>query len=57
MWRFFDSCVPWFGGDFKLWLWAATGKRVLAWQGSRDEDFQNNLRLMVRATHLPVERR
>ncbi|HJT31741.1 MAG TPA: hypothetical protein VJ783_06775 [Pirellulales bacterium] len=49
--------MPWFGGDFKLWLWAATGKRVLAWQGSRDEDFQNNLRLMVRATHLPVERR
>lgn len=57
LWRLFDSCVPWFGGDYKLWLRAATGKRVLAWQGSRDEDFQDNLRLMVRATRLPVERR
>lgn len=57
VWRFIDSCVPWFGGDYKLWLRAATGKRVLAWQGSRDEDFQDNLRLMTRATGLPVERR
>lgn len=57
LWRLFDSCVPWFGGDYKLWLRAATGKRVLAWQGSRDEDFQDNLRLMASATHLPVERR
>ncbi|HEX5446663.1 MAG TPA: hypothetical protein VFW87_22785 [Pirellulales bacterium] len=56
-WRFIDSCVPWFGGEYKLWLRAASGKRVLAWQGSRDEDFQANLQLLIRVTRLPVERR
>ena len=54
-WRFIDSCVPWFGGEYKLWLRAASGKRVLVWQGSRDEDFQDNLRLLVRVTRLPIE--
>lgn len=57
LWRFIDSCVPWFGGAYKLFLRAASGKRVLAWQGSRDEDFRDNLNLLIHVTRLPVERR
>lgn len=57
IWRFIDSCVPWLGGEYKLWLRAASGKRVLAWQGSRDDDFQANLDLLIRVTRLPVERK
>lgn len=54
IWGLIDSCVPWLGGDYKIWLRAASGKRVLVWQGGRDEQFQANLDLLRRTTGLPV---
>jgi hypothetical protein len=57
IWGLFDACVPWLGGDYKLYLRSASGKRVLAWQGGNDEQFQANLEALRRATGLQVERR
>ena len=54
LWGLIDACVPWLGGDYKIWLRAASGKRVLAWQGGRDEQFQANLDLLRRTTGLPI---
>jgi hypothetical protein len=56
IWGLFDACVPWLGGDYKIWLRSASGKRVLAWQGSNDEQFQGNLDILRRATGLHLER-
>lgn len=57
IWALFDACVPWLGGDYKIYLRAASGKRVLAWQGSNDEQFHANLNLLVRVTGLKGYRR
>jgi|SRR5215469_1460381 len=57
IWGLFDACVPWLGGDYKIHLRNASGKRVLAWQGSNDDQFQSNLDLLRRTTGLNVERR
>ena len=57
IWALFDACVPWLGGDYKIYLRAASGKRVLAWQGSNDDEFRNNLDLIRRVTGLKSERR
>ncbi|HWB09836.1 MAG TPA: hypothetical protein VG826_11440 [Pirellulales bacterium] len=57
IWGLFDACVPWLGGDYKIYLRGASGKRVLAWQGSNDEQFQGNLDLLGRTSGLKVERR
>jgi hypothetical protein len=57
IWGMFDACAPWLGGDYKLYLRSASGKRVLAWQGSNDEQFQGNLEALQRATGLKVERK
>jgi hypothetical protein len=56
IWGWFDACVPWLGGDYKIWLRAVSGKRVQAWQGSNDDQFEANLDLLRRVTGLPVER-
>ena len=56
IWGLFDACAPWLGGDYKIWLRAASGKRVLAWQGSNDDQFQANLDVLRRTTGLQVER-
>jgi hypothetical protein len=57
IWALFDACVPWLGGDYKIYLRSASGKRVLAWQGSNDGQYQANLELLRRATGLKVEQR
>jgi hypothetical protein len=57
IWGLFDACVPWLGGDYKIYLRSASGKQVLAWQGSNDDQFQANLDLLRRTTGLKVERR
>lgn len=57
IWGMFDACVPWLGGEYKLYLRSTSGKRVLAWQGSNDEQFQANLAALQRATSLKVERK
>lgn len=56
IWGLFDACVPWLGGDYKIYLRSASGKRVQAWQGSNDEQFNANVELLRRATGLNVER-
>jgi hypothetical protein len=57
IWSLFDACVPWLGGDYKIYLRSASGKRVLAWQGSNDGQYQRNLDLLGRTSGLKVERR
>lgn len=57
IWGLFDACVPWLGGDYKIYLRSVSGKRVQIWQGSNDEQFKANLELLRRVTGLKVERR
>jgi hypothetical protein len=57
IWALFDACVPWLGGDYKIYFRSAAAKRVLAWQGSNDAQFQANLDLLGRTTGLKVNRR
>lgn len=57
IWAWFDACVPWLGGDYKIYLRSSSGKRVLAWQGSNDEQYQANLDLLRTATGLKIDRR
>ena len=57
IWSWFDACVPWLGGDYKIYLRSSSGKRVLAWQGSNDEQYHANLELLRTATGLKIEGR
>jgi hypothetical protein len=57
IWAWFDACIPWLGGDYKVYLRSSSGKRVLAWQGSNDEQYQANLDLLRTATGLKIDRR
>jgi hypothetical protein len=50
-----DWMVPWMGGSCKLWLRAASGKRVLVWQGSSDQQFRENLELLQQTTGLSID--
>ena len=54
-WTVLDWMIPWVGGSYKLWLRAGSGKRVLAWQGSSDRQFRENLDLLQRRTGLSIE--
>jgi len=55
LWQVLDWMIPWMGGSYKLWLRAGSGKRVLAWQGSRDTQFRENLDRLQRRTGLSIE--
>ncbi len=56
IWKLCDLIIPWLGGQYKLWLRSASGKRVLAWQGNSDRQFRDNMELLKHRTGLPVER-
>jgi hypothetical protein len=56
VWWLCDRMVPWLGGEYKLWLRAASGARVLAWRGNSERDYQDNLDLLRRRSGLPVAR-
>lgn len=55
LWQVLDWMILWIGGSYKLWLRAGSGKRVLAWQGSRDTQFRENLDLLQRRTGLSID--
>ena len=54
IWGVFDACVPWLGGAYKIYFRSAAGKRVLAWQGSDDDQFRANLELLRRTAGLNI---
>ena len=54
LWNVLDWMVPWVGGPYKLWLRAASGKRVLAWQGRSDRQFRENLDILQQRLGLPM---
>ena len=59
LWAFLRICgwlLPWLGGEIKLWLRSAKGKRVLAWQGNSEEHYQTNLEMLQTATGAEVQR-
>ena len=56
MWRAFDWLFPWLEATYQLYLRGKTGKRVLAWQGNSEENFQANTDLLIERTGLPVQR-
>jgi hypothetical protein len=53
---FADRLVPWFGGDYQLWLRTNTDDRVLAWQGNGESYFRRNLEILKDVSGLPVTR-
>ena len=52
----FDRLIPWFGGDYKLWLRTFRDERILAWQGNGSDNFRDNLEVLEEASGLPVVR-
>ena len=56
MWRAFDWLFPWLEATYQLHLRGKTGKRVLAWQGNSENDFDENTERLIQATGLPVQR-
>jgi hypothetical protein len=56
VWRLCDLAFPWVGGGYKIWLRAASGRRVLAWQGNNAESFRSNLEALQVRSGLPVGR-
>lgn len=52
-----DWLVPWFGGDYKIWVQDLSERRVLVWQGNGESYFRRNLDVLQEASGLPVERR
>lgn len=53
----FDRIIPWLGGPFKLWLRAVSGKRVLAWQGASEKNFNENIVRIQSTLGIPVQRK
>jgi hypothetical protein len=51
-----DWLVPWFGGDYKIWLRTGRDQRVLAWQGMGENNFPRNLDILEDISGLPVTR-
>lgn len=56
MWRAFDWLFPWLEATYQLHLRGKTGKRVLAWQGNSEADFDANMERLIEVTGLPVQR-
>ena len=52
----FDWLIPWFGGDYKLWLRTKSDRRILAWQGNGESNFRRNLAALKDISGLPVTR-
>ena len=52
----FDWLIPWFSGDYKLWLRTKSDQRVLGWQGNGESNFRRNLALLKDLSGLPVTR-
>ncbi len=51
-----DWLVPWFGGDYKIWLRTGRDQRMLAWQGMGEGHFRRNLDILEDISGLPVTR-
>lgn len=47
---------PWMSGELELWVVTAREKRILAWSGNSDADFQANLATLTSATGASVKR-
>ena len=47
--RIFDRLLPWLGGDYQIWLRQPKEKRLIAWQGCKEDDFHENLQLLKSA--------
>lgn len=48
---------PWMAGELELWVVTARERKLLAWRGNGDADFQANLAILTSATGAPVKRR
>jgi len=51
-----DWLVPWFGGDYKVWLRTKSDRRILAWQGNGESNFRRNVDTLKVISGLPVTR-
>jgi hypothetical protein len=51
-----DWLLPWAGGSYKLWLRTKSGRRILAWQGNGESNFQRNMEILQDTLGLPVTR-
>lgn len=47
---------PWMAGELELWVVTARDKRMLAWRGNGDGEFQANLATLTSATGAPLKR-
>lgn len=47
---------PWMAGELELWVVTARDKKMLAWRGNGDDEFQKNLATLTSATGAAVRR-
>ena len=47
---------PWMAGELELWVVTARDKKMLAWRGNGETDFQANLAALTSATGATVKR-
>lgn len=47
---------PWMAGELELWVVTARDRKMLAWRGNGDTDFQANLAALLSATGANVRR-
>jgi hypothetical protein len=55
-WLLMDFVFPWMSGEYKLWLRAASGRRVQVWEGKGEQKFRHNLDLLQKRSGLPIDR-
>lgn len=53
----FDYLMPALGGSYEIWLETAKGKEILAWCGSNEVHYQQNLELLRTRTGAEVRTR
>ncbi len=46
----FDMLIPALGGAYEIWLVTAKGREIVAWQGSDQKQFEENLALLASRT-------
>lgn len=49
-----DTCFPWLGGSYQIWLTKGINEQVLAWQGNSETHFKENLEFLQSASGLEI---
>lgn len=49
-----NSCFPWLGGNYQIWLTNGSDNRLLAWQGNSQQAYEQNLEFLKSLTGMEI---